>query len=68
VEKKAVKVANHTNYSVWETLAKRKKIARICALFKAYIGERAWKFMGDRLKEPCYLSRDNHDRNIRVRK
>jgi hypothetical protein len=38
VQKKAAKFANHTNYSVWETLAKR----RICDLFKAYTAERAW--------------------------
>jgi hypothetical protein len=68
VQKGAVKFAHHANYLVWETLAKRRKIARIGALFKAHIGERAWKFMGDRLKEPCYLSRDDHNRNIRVRK
>jgi len=69
VQKKTAKFANRTNYSVWETLAKRRKIARICALFEAYTGERAWKSRGDRLKEPCcYLSRDNHSRKIRARK
>jgi hypothetical protein len=49
-------------------LAQRRKIAGICALFKAYIGERAWKFIGNRLKGPCYLSRDDHDRKFRARK
>jgi hypothetical protein len=43
VQKKAAKFANHTNYSVWETLAKRRKIARICDLFKAHTAEWAWK-------------------------
>jgi len=33
-------------------------------LFKAYAGERAGKSKGDRLKGPCHLSRDNHDRKI----
>jgi len=41
VQKKGAKFANHTNDSVWETLAQRRKIARICALFKAYAREQA---------------------------
>jgi hypothetical protein len=40
----------------------------ICALFKAYTGEQAWKAMGDRLQRPCYLNRVDHDRKIRSRK
>jgi hypothetical protein len=42
--------------------------SRICALFKAYTGERAWRAIGDRLQSPCYLSRVDHDRKIRSRK
>jgi len=38
-QKKAAKFANNINESGWETLAQRRLIARICALFKAYIGE-----------------------------
>jgi len=53
---------------VWETLTQRRLIARICAIFKAYTGRRAWKAMGNRLLKPCYLSRDNHNRKIRTRK
>jgi hypothetical protein len=34
----------------------------------AYNGEEAWKSIGERLKEPCYLSRDDHDRKIGARK
>jgi hypothetical protein len=45
-----------------------RKIARIFALFKAYSGERAWKYIGDRLQGPCYLNRDNHYRKIRAGK
>jgi hypothetical protein len=41
---------------------------KICAPFKAYTGERAWKAIGDRLERPCYLSRVDHDRKIRSRK
>jgi hypothetical protein len=35
--------------SNWETLKERRKIARLCALFKAHTGERASKAVGDRL-------------------
>jgi hypothetical protein len=62
------KLANHTNNSVWETLAQQRKIGRICALFNAYTTEEAWKSKGDRLKRKCYLSRNDHDHKIRARK
>ena len=67
MQKKAAKYANHMNDSVWETLAQR-SIARICAPFKAYSGERTLKARRNRLQGPRYLSRDDHDRNIRARK
>jgi len=44
------------------------KISHICALFKAYSGERAWKAIGDRLQWPNYLSRVDHERKIRNRR
>jgi len=56
------------NDLVWETLAQRRKIARLCTLFKAYTAEEAWKSIGNTLKGPCYLSRDDHDHKIRARK
>ena len=68
VQKKATKFANHRKDSLWETLAQRREVARVCSLFKAYCRERAWKAIGDTLQGPCYLSRDNHDRKIRARK
>ena len=68
VQKKVAKFANHANECVWAPLAQRRKIARICALFKAYTGERAWISKGGRSKGPRYLSRDDHDRKIRARK
>ena len=43
LQKKAAKFAHHTNNPNWENLASRPKLSRICALFKAYYGERAWK-------------------------
>jgi hypothetical protein len=44
------KFAHHRNDSNWETLTQRRKIAHICALFEAYMGELAWKAIGDRLQ------------------
>ena len=68
VQKKATKFAHHTNSSNWETLASRRKLSRICALFKAYSGERAWKVIGDKLQRPHYLSRIDHEQKIRSRR
>ena len=53
VQKRAAKFANNTNESGWETLAQRRLIARICALFKAYNGRLAWKAIGNRLLRPA---------------
>jgi len=68
VKKKAAKFTNHTNDSDWETLAQHGTIARLCALFKAYSGERAWKCILDRLWRAYYLSRVNRVWKIRDRK
>jgi len=68
VQNKAARFAHHSGGSDWESLAQRRKIARMCALYKAYIGERAWKAIGDRLQAPRYLSRVNHHCKIRARK
>jgi len=40
----------------------------MCALYKAYTGERAWKAISDRLQAPSYLSRVNHNWKIKARK
>src|SRR5215475_1284007 len=40
----------------------------LCALYKAYRGERAWKDVGDRLERPHYLSRVDHNHKIRNRR
>jgi hypothetical protein len=47
VQKKAAKFAHHRNESNWDTLTEHRKLARLCALFKAYTGVRAWKAVGD---------------------
>jgi hypothetical protein len=43
VQTKATHFTNHTKDSDWETLAQHRTIARLCAHFKAYSGEWAWK-------------------------
>ena len=68
VQKKAAKFAHHRKSPNWQTLASRRKLSRICALFKAYSGERAWKPIGDRLQRPHYLNRVDHERKIRSRR
>ena len=68
VQKKAAKFAHHKNSPIWETLVSRRKLSRTCALFKAYSGERTWKPIGDRLERPHYLSRVDHEREIRSRR
>jgi hypothetical protein len=48
--------------------SQQRKIARFYAVFEVYTGERAWKAIGDRLQQPCYLSRFDHDKKSRSRK
>ena len=40
----------------------------MCALYKAYSGDRAWKAIMDRLQAPSYLSRVDHYWKINARK
>jgi len=54
VEKKAAQFTDHTKDSDRETLAQRRTIARLYALFKAYSGERAWKAIRHRLLRSYY--------------
>ena len=68
VQKKAAQFTNHTKDSDWETLAQRRMIARLWALFKAYSGEWSWKAICDRLRRPYYFSRVDHVQKIRDRK
>ena len=60
VQNKAAQFTNHTNYSDCETLDQRRTIARLCALFRVYIGERSWKAIRDTLRRSWYLSRVDH--------
>ena len=62
------KFANNINEFGWETVAQRRLIARICAIFKTHTGRWAWKAIGNRLLKPCYPSWGHHNRKIRTRK
>ena len=68
VQNKAAKFAHHSGGADWESLAQHRKIARMCALHKAYNGDRAWMAIGDRLQAPSYLSRVDDHWKIRARK
>ena len=68
VQKEAAQFTNHTKDYEWEILAQRRTTARLCAVFKAYSGERAWEAIRDRFQRPYYLSRVDRVRKIRDRK
>ena len=68
VQRKAAKFAHHINNPTWETLASRRKTARVGALYKAYCGERAWKDGGNRLERRHCLNRADNNRKIRSRR
>jgi hypothetical protein len=68
IQMKAAQFTNHSKDSDWKTLAQRRTTARLCALFKSYFGERAWKATRDRVRRAYCLSRVDHFRKIRDRK
>ena len=68
VQNKSVQFAQHSGGSDWESLAQRRKISSMCALYKASTGESAWKAIGDRLQAPSYVCRVDQYLKIRARK
>jgi hypothetical protein len=68
VQRRAAKFANNADQMGWESLAERRMVSQLCALFKAYTGRRAWEAIGGRLLRPYYLSREDHNQKIRSRK
>jgi hypothetical protein len=63
VQNKAAKFAPQRNDLNWE-IGTARKIARICALFKTYTGERRRTAISDSLQSPCYVSRVDNDKKI----
>jgi hypothetical protein len=68
VQNKVAKIEHRRNDSNWETLAQRGNIVHICALYKLYRGERAWKTTGVTSQGAYSLSRVDHVRKIMRRK
>ena len=56
VQTKAAQFTNHAKDSDWGTLDQRRTVARLCAIFEAYSGERSWKSISDRLRRPYCLT------------
>jgi len=52
VQEKAAQFTDHAKDSDWETLTQPRTIARLCAILKAYSGERTCKAICDRLRRP----------------
>jgi hypothetical protein len=51
VQGRAAEFANNADQTGWESLEERRKVSRLCALFKAYKGRRAWgSYWGQTLK------------------
>ena len=68
IQKRAAQFTDHAKDSDWENVAQRRTIERLCAHFKAYSGERAWRAISDRLRMPYCLSRVGHVRKYWDRK
>ena len=64
--KNVAKFANHKNESLWETLAQRRTIARMCILQCTL--ENGHELLGTGYKDRANLSREVHDRKISCRK
>jgi hypothetical protein len=65
VQTRVAQFTNLTKDSDWETLAQLRMVARLCALFKAVSGDRAWKAIRESLRRPYYLSRVDRVRGDR---
>ena len=68
VQNKSAQFAQRSGGSDWESLAQRRKISSMCALYKASTGESALKAIGDSLQAPSYLCRVDQYLKIRARK
>jgi hypothetical protein len=50
IRKKAAPCTHHTKYSDWESVAQRRTLTQLCALFKAYSAER----LGELFATDCH--------------
>lgn len=70
IQRKANKFTYRSNATKksWEPLETRRTKARLCALYKSYVGQPAWKEIQIRLEKPNYFGRSDHTHKIRARK
>jgi hypothetical protein len=68
VQNISAQFAQYSGGSDWESLAQRRKISSMCALYKASTGDSALKATGDSLQAPSYLCKVDQCLKIRARK
>ncbi|KAJ4445638.1 hypothetical protein ANN_12321 [Periplaneta americana] len=68
IKKRALKYCRKNSPLKWETLKDRRTRIRLCALFKTYRGEPAWREIKNRLQPPNYSSRNDHSYKLRERR
>lgn len=51
----------------WDALSKRRKAARLVAIYKAHRGDKAWKDIKDRFETPYFKGRNDHYNKIMVK-
>ncbi|KAJ4438086.1 hypothetical protein ANN_14025 [Periplaneta americana] len=68
IQKRALKCCRKNLPLKWDTLTDRRTRIRLCALFKTYRGEPAWREIKNRLQPPNYFSRNDHSYKLRERR
>ncbi|KAJ4451749.1 hypothetical protein ANN_03220, partial [Periplaneta americana] len=68
IKKRALKCCRKNSPLKWDTLTDRRTRIRLCALFKTYRGEPAWREIKNRLQPPNYSSRNDHSYKLRERR
>ncbi|KAJ4426704.1 hypothetical protein ANN_26502 [Periplaneta americana] len=68
IKKRALKCCRKNSPLKWDTLTDRRTRIRLCALFKTYRGEPAWRDIKNRLQPPNYSSRNDHSYKLRERR
>ncbi|KAJ4437846.1 hypothetical protein ANN_13784 [Periplaneta americana] len=68
IKKRALKCCLKNSPLKWDTLMDRRTRIRLCALFKTYRGEPAWREIKNRLQPPNYSSRNDHSYKLRERR
>ena len=50
----------------WESLEQRRATSRVTAIYRSVIQEEAWREIGEMLREPTYIGRNDHTRKIQA--